>query len=197
MPPGRVVDEFAKLLDDRALPQQGMDGQPVKSALAQHETRPPIERAGPGLGREHGAITGRFTALIERAVHNEPFDHALRGTLDHHIVQKRNIAERRHIPSINKSKLVSRPAPGSNTPIEQSLALRTAAPLADCEDTAELARLGARNAGTNGELDIATELYPHPEVLLSQTKDEGAAFTECYAVLEKIKGSTPGKGDGS
>ena len=193
MPPGRVVDEFAYRLG--APPRQGLDTQPMKAGLAQHVTGLPIERAVPRLGKGHGAITRRFVVLVEGAVHNEPADRAARNHAVQYIVLERNIAERGHFPSINTSQSISRATPGCNTPIEQSLALRIQARRGACEDMAECIRFGARKAGMNGELDMATELYPHSEVL--QTKDEGAAFTECYAVLEKIKGSTPGKGDGS
>ena len=71
------------------------------------------------------------------------------------------------------------------------------APLATYEDMAELIRLGAYKAGTNAEVDMAIKVYPALEAFLSQKKDECTAFTECYAGLEKILGSVPGKGNGS
>ncbi len=62
---------------------------------------------------------------------------------------------------------------------------------------AELIRLGAYKLGTNGEVDRAIKVYPQLEAFLSQKKDECSAFTECYAGLEKIVGTAPGKGEGS
>ncbi|MEI9887311.1 MAG: hypothetical protein WDN08_12555 [Rhizomicrobium sp.] len=62
---------------------------------------------------------------------------------------------------------------------------------------AELIRLGAYKAGTNAEVDMAVKVYPQLEAFLSQKKDERAAFTECYAALEKIVGGATGKGSGS
>jgi flagellar biosynthesis/type III secretory pathway ATPase len=188
MPRRPMVDEFANPMRGRAPQQQG-------AGLAQRETGLSIERPGAGDENGHGAITGRSAVLVEGAVHNEPVDHAVRNFADHYIVLERNIVERGHFPSTNKFESVRRAMPDCNTPQEQSLALTTLAPRADCEVPAEFIRFGARKAGTNGELDIVVERYPHPEVF--HTTDEGAAFTECYAVLEKIMDSTPGKGDGS
>jgi hypothetical protein len=188
IPPGRAVDDFASRLGGMAPQRRG-------AGLAQRKAGLSSEPAGPGDQNGQGAITRRFAVLVEGAVQNEPFDHAVRSLVDHYTVLERNIVERGCFPSINKFKSVRPAIPRCNTAQEQSLALRTLAPRVDCEVQAEFIRFGAGKAGTNGELDIATERFPHPEVL--QTKDEGAAFTECYAVLERIMGSTPGKGDGS
>jgi len=156
-----------------------------------------LERAGPGFADGQGSITGLFTVLVEGDDHNEPVADAVRGILDGHIVLERNIAERGRYPAINILKSVSRSMPGCNNAEEQALVQRARAPLAVYEDMAELIRLGAYKAGTNAEVDRAVKVYPQLEAFLSQNKDERTAFTECYAALEKIMGSAPGKGNGS
>jgi flagellum-specific ATP synthase len=156
-----------------------------------------LERAGPGPHGRPGSITGLFTVLVEGDDHNEPVADAVRGILDGHIVLERNIAERGRFPAINILKSVSRAMPGCNSEEEQALVLRARSPLATYEDMAELIRLGAYKAGTNAEVDMAIKVYPALEAFLSQKKDERTAFTECYAGLEKILGSVPGKGNGS
>jgi len=156
-----------------------------------------LERAGPGFANGQGSITGLFTVLVEGDDHNEPVADAVRGILDGHIVLERNIAERGRFPAINVLKSVSRSMPGCNTPEEQALVARSRAPMAVYDDMAELIRLGAYKAGTNAEVDMAVKVYPALEAFLSQRKDECAAFTECYAALEKIMGSAPGKGNAS
>ena len=83
--------------------------------------------------------------------------------------------------------------PGCNTREEQALVQRARAPLATYEDMAELIRLGAYKAGTNSEVDMAIRLYPQLEAFLAQGQDEHTAFTECYAALEKIMGTAPGR----
>ena len=156
-----------------------------------------LERAGPGLHGRPGSITGLFTVLVEGDDHNEPVADAVRGILDGHIVLERNIAERGRFPAINILKSVSRAMPGCNSEEEQALVLRARAPMATYDDMAELIRLGAYKAGTNAEVDMAIKVYPALEAFLSQKKDECTAFTECYAGLEKIMGSVPGKGNAS
>jgi flagellum-specific ATP synthase len=156
-----------------------------------------LERAGPGFAGKPGSITGLFTVLVEGDDHNEPVADAVRGILDGHIVLERNIAERGRFPAINILKSVSRAMPGCNTSEEQALVARSRAPLAVYDDMAELIRLGAYKAGTNAEVDRAVKVYPQLEAFLAQGKDESTAFTECYAALEKIMGSAPGKGNGS
>ena len=150
-----------------------------------------LERAGPGRSGEPGSITGLFTVLVEGDDHNEPVADAVRGILDGHVVLERNIAERGRFPAINVLKSVSRAMPGCNTEAEQALVARARAPLAIYDDMAELIRLGAYKAGTNGEVDLAVKLYPQLEAFLAQKKDERATFTECYAGLEKILGRAP------
>jgi flagellum-specific ATP synthase len=152
-----------------------------------------LERAGPGSVEGGGSITGLFTVLVEGDDHNEPVADAVRGILDGHIVLERNIAERGRFPAINILKSVSRAMPGCNTREEQALVQRARAPLATYEDMAELIRLGAYKAGTNSEVDMAIRLYPQLEAFLAQGKDEHTAFTECYAALEKIMGTAPGR----
>ncbi len=156
-----------------------------------------LERAGPGFVDGQGSITGLFTVLVEGDDHNEPVADAVRGILDGHIVLERNIAERGRFPAINVLKSVSRSMPGCNTPEEQAVVARARGPMAVYDDMAELIRLGAYKAGTNAEVDMAVKVYPQLEAFLSQKKDERSAFTECYAALEKIMGSAPGKGNGS
>jgi flagellum-specific ATP synthase len=152
-----------------------------------------LERAGPGHANGQGSITGLFTVLVEGDDHNEPVADAVRGILDGHIVLERNIAERGRFPAINILKSVSRAMPACNTPEEQALVLRARVPLATYDDMAELIRLGAYKAGTNGEVDSAIRLYPQLEAFLAQGKDERTSFTECYASLEKIMGVAPGR----
>ncbi len=156
-----------------------------------------LERAGPGLQGKGGSITGLFTVLVEGDDHNEPVADAVRGILDGHIVLERNIAERGRFPAINILKSVSRAMPGCNTKEEQVLVQRARAPLAVYDDMAELIRLGAYKSGTNAEVDLAVKVYPQLEAFLSQKKDECSSFTECYAALEKIVGTAPGKGNGA
>jgi len=154
-----------------------------------------LERAGPGIGRSSGSITGLFTVLVEGDDHNEPVADAVRGILDGHIVLERAIAERGRYPAINVLKSVSRTMPGCNTTAEQRVVARTRAQLAIYEDMAELIRLGAYKIGTNAEVDAAIRLYPALEAFLAQRKDQRTTLAEGYAALEQIIGVETGKGE--
>ena len=104
-----------------------------------------------------GSITGLFTVLVEGDDLNEPMSDAVRGILDGHIVLDRAIAERGRFPAINILRSVSRAMPGCNSESEQKLVMRARKPLTIYEDMAELIRLGAYKAGTNPEVDNASE----------------------------------------
>jgi flagellum-specific ATP synthase len=152
-----------------------------------------LERAGPGVGKAGGSITGLFTVLVEGDDHNEPIADAVRGILDGHIVLERNIAERGRYPAINVLKSVSRSMPGCNSEEEQAIVAQARTTLSTYEDMAELIRLGAYKVGTNAEVDGAIKLYPHLEAFLSQKKEERAALTDLYTTLRIIVGGGKGR----
>jgi flagellum-specific ATP synthase len=152
-----------------------------------------LERAGPGLAGSPGSITGLFTVLVEGDDHNEPISDAVRGILDGHIVLERNIAERGRFPAINILKSVSRAMPGCNTEQEQAIVAAARASMAVYEDMAELIRLGAYKAGSNGDVDAAIRLNPQLEQFLTQKKDERATLADGYGTLDRIMGGGKGR----
>src|SRR5262249_36539911 len=145
---------------------------------------------GPGE-QGSGAITAIFTVLVEGDDHNEPVADAVRGTLDGHIVLERAIAERGRYPAVNVLRSISRTMPGCNTPDEQKLVDEARRVLAVYDNMAELIRLGAYRAGSDGEVDAAMKLYPKLEAFMRQGKAERANLTEGYQQLAAILG---GKG---
>jgi flagellum-specific ATP synthase len=153
-----------------------------------------LERAGPGSERTSGSITGLFTVLVEGDDHNEPVADAARGILDGHIVLDRAIAERGRFPAINVLKSVSRAMPACNTGEEQAIVAKARLPISTYEDMAELIRLGAYKAGTNGDVDAALKIHPQLEAFLSQKKDERSTLADGYAALNDIVGAGTGKG---
>jgi flagellum-specific ATP synthase len=145
-----------------------------------------LERAGPGLEKHGGSITGLFTVLVEGDDHNEPIADAVRGILDGHIVLERAIAERGRYPAINILKSVSRAMPACNSARESALIAKARAPMTIYEDMAELIRLGAYKMGTNPDVDRAVALYPKLEAFLAQRKDEAIDLETGYDALEAI-----------
>jgi flagellum-specific ATP synthase len=151
-----------------------------------------LERAGPGLEGE-GSITGLFTVLVEGDDHNEPVADAVRGILDGHIVLDRAIAERGRYPAINVLRSVSRAMPACNNDGEQRVVSEARRQIAAYEDMAELIRLGAYRAGSNGEVDRAIAVYPALEGFLAQRKDETTTLSAGYTALNKIVENPSGK----
>lgn len=143
-----------------------------------------LERAGPGEGG--GSITGLFTVLVEGDDHNEPIADAVRGILDGHIVLERSIAERGRYPAVNVLKSISRTMPHCHPAAEQALVAEARRNLSLYEDMAELIRLGAYRAGSDGELDQAIRLYPAIEAFMKQSKDEKAALGAGFSSLAQI-----------
>lgn len=147
-----------------------------------------LERAGPGI-QGQGSISALFSVLVDGDDHNEPVADAVRGILDGHIVMNRGIAERGRYPAIDVLKSVSRTLPQVLADHENDVRLRARRVLSTYTDMAEIIRLGAYKAGSNGEVDEAIRLTPQIEQLLSQTKNDlgaGAqAFEQLGAILEQ------------
>ncbi|ONG54454.1 flagellum-specific ATP synthase FliI [Pseudoroseomonas deserti] len=143
-----------------------------------------LERAGPGLEGQGGAITGLFTVLVEGDDHDEPIADAVRGILDGHVVLDRKIGERGRWPAIDILRSLSRTVPGCLTPPERETMQRARRLLSLQADMAELVRLGAYRAGTDPAVDEALQIAPRIEAFLSQRKDEPVMTAgEAFAVL--------------
>lgn len=142
-------------------------------------------------------LTTRQRNRVAREDQNEPpYDIAF-GARGDAVVLERNIVNRSRRAANFSSDTASRSAAKRNRAQEQSLVARWRAPFGDCDGAAESFRFVATKTGTNGEEDMAVKLYARPGTILKRNTDGHATFTECYAVLEKIMDSTPGKGDGS
>ena len=144
-----------------------------------------LERAGPGV-QGSGTVTGLFTVLVEGDDQNEPIADAVRGILDGHIVLDRRIAERGRYPAIDILKSVSRTLPGCNADWQNGLLARGRELLSTYENMAELIRIGAYKAGSDGKVDEAIHYNAALEAFLSQDKAEQSALTESYARLATL-----------
>ena len=145
-----------------------------------------LERAGPGLDGPDGLVghvTALFNVLVEGDDHNEPVADAVRGILDGHIVLDRRIAEGGRYPAIDVLRSLSRAVPGCNAPEENALARRARALLALHADMADMVRLGAYRAGSDGAVDEAVALAPRIETMLRQARDEHTGIEDSFALL--------------
>src|SRR4030095_439264 len=119
-----------------------------------------------------GPITDVFTVLVDGDDHNEPIADAVRGILDGHIVMERAIAERGRFPAINVLKSISRTMPGCQLPQEREIVTAARQTLSAYANMEELIRIGAYRAGSDPQIDRASQLNPSLEAFLSQDKDE-------------------------
>lgn len=145
-----------------------------------------LERAGPGLRDQSGAITGLFTVLVDGDDHNEPITDAVRAILDGHIVLDRSIAERGRYPAVNILRSISRTVPDCLEPQEAVLINQARSILAAYNDMADLIRIGAYQKGSNPELDRAIDLYPKLEAFFAQTKDQSYDSAQSFQLLDQI-----------
>ncbi|EFH09332.1 FliI/YscN family ATPase, partial [Teichococcus cervicalis] len=151
-----------------------------------------LERAGPCLEGQGGAITGLFTVLVEGDDHDEPIADAVRGILDGHVVLDRKIGERGRWPAIDILRSLSRTVPGCLEPEEREVMQRARRLLSLQADMAELVRLGAYRAGTDPAVDEALRLAPRIEAFLRQRKDEPLMTTaESFAALAEAMQEAP------
>ncbi len=160
-------------------------------------------RSPPGGGRPSAArhspcALAKFPIFLMRDDgQNEPLaDTANRATGDVFVLE-RNIVNAAQSCATGGPRNGSRGIEGCNRAQEQSLVARKCTRIAANESVARPFRRIASKSGTNGEENLAVKLYARFEAVPGQKWDRRAAFTECYAVLEKIMDSTPGKGDGS
>ncbi len=151
-----------------------------------------LERAGPGLAvagdgaNGQGSITGLFTVLVDGDDHDEPIADAARGILDGHIVLTRAIAERGRFPAIDVLKSVSRSLPGALSADENVVRLAARALLFRHDALAELAQLGAYQAGSDAEADRALAIGPAVDRWLAQQPGEHATPSTSFSALADL-----------
>jgi flagellum-specific ATP synthase len=144
-----------------------------------------LERAGPRMAGQPGAITGLFTVLVEGDDHDEPVADAVRGILDGHVVLDRAIGERGRYPAIDILRSLSRTVPGCLAPAEAALMRQARGILALHGEMADLVRLGAYRPGADPAVDAAIRLAPRIEAMLGQGKGEakGGTVESAFAAL--------------
>ncbi|MBS3650325.1 flagellar protein export ATPase FliI [Pseudaminobacter sp. 19-2017] len=118
-----------------------------------------LERAGPGADGA-GSITAIISVLVDGDDHNDPVSDAVRGILDGHVVLERGIAEQGRFPAVNPLSSISRLAPKAWSDDQRALVGKLKAMIARFEDTRDIRLLGAYQAGSDPELDLAVRQVP-------------------------------------
>ncbi len=118
-----------------------------------------LERAGPGAAGS-GSITAIISVLVDGDDHNDPVSDAVRGILDGHVVLDRAIAEQGRYPAVNPLASISRLAPKAWSDDQRALVSRLKAMIARFEESRDIRMLGAYQAGSDAELDMAVRQVP-------------------------------------
>lgn len=141
------------------------------------------ERCGTSDGP--GSITALMTVLVEGDDHNEPISDHLRATLDGHIVLSRRLAHDGHYPAIDVLQSSSRVMPEVTAAADRELAHEVVATLALLERNRQLVDIGAYEAGSQPQLDLALATAPELTAWLRQ-RQGGAERQASIRELQRI-----------
>jgi flagellum-specific ATP synthase len=134
-----------------------------------------LERSGTG---PKGSITAFYTVLVEGDDMSEPIADAVRGILDGHIVLDRNLANRGHYPAIDVLASVSR-VMKEIVPAEQIAAAEQLKRLLSIyKNSEDLINLGAYQAGSNPQIDLAIQYIDRIWEFTRQRIDEKVDYEE-------------------
>ena len=125
-----------------------------------------------------GSITGFYTILVEGDDMTEPIADASRGILDGHIVLSRRLANRAHWPAIDTLDSISRLATTVTDRPHRAARDAVVRLLSQYRDVEELVNIGAYAPGSNPQADLAIDLKPQIDALLTQASDESTSFDQ-------------------
>lgn len=129
-----------------------------------------VERAGNG-DRGGGSITAFYTVLAEGDDQNDPIADAARAILDGHIVLSRQLAESGQYPAIDIEASVSRAMNEITTPEHQQATREFKQLYSLYQQNKDLISVGAYEAGSNDQIDLAIGAMPSLREFLSQNMD--------------------------
>ncbi|MCP4078404.1 MAG: flagellar protein export ATPase FliI [Gammaproteobacteria bacterium] len=144
-----------------------------------------VERAGNG-DKGSGSITAFYTVLVEGDDHNDPIADSARAILDGHIVLSRQLAESGQYPAIDVEASISRVAPQimDNEKLLRVQFFRKNYSL--YQQNKDLINVGAYQAGSDAEIDLAIQLQPELMRFLTQDMNQAVSLTESYTQLERV-----------
>ena len=142
-----------------------------------------LERTGT---RTRGAVSAVYTVLVAGGDLEDPIADEARGLLDGHVVLDRRLAERGHFPAVDVLASLSRVMPVVGQAGHLAAAARVRALLAALERSRELVQLGAYQAGSDPETDLALARRPALEDFLRQGSGETEPFEGTLARLAEL-----------
>lgn len=144
-----------------------------------------VERAG-NSANGHGSITAFYTVLSEGDDHNDPISDAARAILDGHIVLTRRLAEEGHYPAIDIEASISRVQPNIVRSDHLATVLQFKRLYAKYQRNSDLINIGAYQAGSDPELDMAIKLLPFMKQFLRQSIDQSMTLPQSVNNLNEL-----------
>ena len=142
-----------------------------------------LERAG---RNDYGSITGFYTVLVEADDTNEPISDTVRSILDGHIVLSRDLAHRAHWPAIDVLGSVSRSMNDVVEPEHLTAAQSIKQTLATYRNSEDLIGIGAYQAGSDKNVDVAIQLQDALNGYLRQDVKDQATLEQSITALREL-----------
>jgi FliI/YscN family ATPase len=142
-----------------------------------------LERSGRS---DRGSITGFYTVLVEADDANEPISDAVRSILDGHVMLSRRLAERAHWPAIDVLSSISRSMSDVIEPGHRAASDNLKHLMAAYQQSEDLIAIGAYQAGSNPQVDIAIRMRDQINAHLRQATSEHVAFAQAAESLMKL-----------
>lgn len=146
-----------------------------------------IERTG--VGRHgHGAITAIYTVLAEGDDAQDPIVDIARASLDGQVMLSRKLADAAHYPAIDLNGSISRVMQNLLPADDLKLANRVRRLWSLYQQNQDLISVGAYEAGSNPEIDLAIALRPQLEAFLVQDMHEDVDHQTTRAQIRQLLG---------
>lgn len=142
-----------------------------------------LERSG---RTESGSITGFYTVLVEADDANEPISDTVRGILDGHIMLSRKLAHESHWPAIDVLQSISRSMNDITSAAHQQAVAQIKKLMAAYQQSEDLISIGAYQAGSNPEVDLAIKMRPLWNEFLKQGNTEDSNFNSASEGLHNL-----------
>jgi flagellum-specific ATP synthase len=147
-----------------------------------------IERAGVGR-KGYGSITAVYTVLAEGDDRNDPIVDLARASLDGQIMLSRDLADAAHYPAIDLNGSVSRVMQYILPEADVRLANRMRRLWSVYQQNQDLIQVGAYEAGSNPDLDMAIALREPMKEFLLQSMELGVSHPHTMQLMRQLMGA--------
>ncbi|MBT3015651.1 MAG: flagellar protein export ATPase FliI [Candidatus Thiodiazotropha sp. (ex Clathrolucina costata)] len=144
-----------------------------------------VERAGNG-DKGGGSITAFYTVLTEGDDQNDPIADAARAILDGHIVLSRRLADAGHYPAIDIEGSISRAMNDVTSYSHQDAARSFKHLYSIYQQNRDLISVGAYEAGSDEQIDIAISAMPALSQFLRQDMNTRVTLEQSMQDLESL-----------